>query len=173
MRNWILVLAGGAMLTLSGCGRETPGETTIITGENGEKAELTLDESGGEASMTITGKDGEATFSSGTDVKVTLPEGFSLYPGAKVVTNTVFDQADSKGAMVIFQTGDGADKVIAHFRKQAEEAGFDIQLEANTDGNMMIAGERKRDNSSLSVTASAKDGEATTGQLMIGSKPGG
>jgi hypothetical protein len=167
MRNLAMVLASGAALTLGACGSETSGEFTT---EDGENAEYTIDKDSGETSMTIKGEDGTATLRSGAEVPVSLPDGFSLYPGAKVITNTVVNQPDGQGTMVMFETGDAADKVIAHFRKQAEEAGFDIQIDANMNGSLMIGGERKSDGSTLSVTANAHEGDATTGQLIIGSK---
>jgi hypothetical protein len=170
MRKMALVLAGGAALTLAACGSETSGEFTT---EDGENAEYTIDKDSGETSMTIKGEDGTATLRSGADVPVSLPDGFSLYPGSTVVTNTVVSQPDGQGTMVMFETDAAADKVIAHFREQAKLAGFDIQLEMNANGTQMIGGERKDDGSTLSVTASAGEGAGTSGQLIIGSKKGG
>ena len=169
MRKSVMVLAGAA-LTLAACGSETSGEFTT---EEGETAEYTIDKATGETTMTLESDGGKATLRSGADVPVTLPDGFSLYPGAKVITNTIVDQPDGKGTMVMFETPDAAEAVIAHFRKQAEEAGFDIQIDANMNGSLMIGGERKQDGSTLSVTANTHQGDATTGQLIIGSKKGG
>jgi len=153
---------------LAACGSETSGEFTT---ESGENAEYTINEDSGETSMTIKGEDGEATLRSGADVPVTLPDGFTLFPGSKVVTNTVVDQPDGKGTMVTFETDAPADKVVAHYRDAAKAAGFDIQLEMTTNGTMMVGGERKADGSSLSVTATG--GEPTTGQIIIGTKKPG
>ena len=153
---------------LAACGSETSGEFTT---ESGENAEYTINEDSGETSMTIKGEDGEATLRSGADVPVTLPDGFTLFPGSKVVTNTVVDQPDGKGTMVTFETDAPADKVVAHYRDAAKAAGFDIQLEMTTNGKMMVGGERKADGSSLSVTATG--GEPTTGQIIIGTKKPG
>lgn len=173
MRKVALAIAGGPALalslTLAACGSETSGEFTT---EDGENAEYTIDKDPGETSMTIEGKNGTATMRSGADVPVTLPDGFSLYPGSRVVTNTVVNQPDGQGTMVMFETDAAADKVVAHFREQAKAAGFDIQLEMNTNGTEMIGGERK-DGSTLSVTASPGGEAGTTGQLIIGSSKGG
>jgi hypothetical protein len=170
MRNGALVLASGAAPTLGACGSETTGE---ITTADGEKAEYTLDTDGGETAMTIRSEDGTATMRSGDKVAVELRECFTSFTGAKVITNAVVNQADEKGTMVMFETSDPTERVIAHFRKQAKDAGFEIGLEVNSGGTRMIGGERKRDGSSLSVTATANEGDATTGQLMIGSRKGG
>lgn len=170
MHKVALALAGGAALMLAACGSETSGEFTT---ENGENAEYTIDKDSGETSMTITGEDGTATMRSGADVPVSLPDGFSLFPGSTVVTNTVVNQPDGQGNMVMFETDAPADKVIAHYREQAMAAGFDIQLEMNANGTQMIGGERKSDGATLSVTASASEDAGTSGQLIIGSKTGG
>ena len=168
MKRLALVMVCGSALALVACGSETSGEFTTADGEN---AEYTIDKDTGETSMTIKGEDGEATLRSGADVPVTLPDGFTLFPGSKVVTNTVVDQPDGKGTMVTFETDAPADKVVAHYRDAAKAAGFDIQLEMTTNGTMMVGGERKADGSSLSVTATG--GEPTTGQIIIGTKKPG
>lgn len=171
MRSLVSVwaMAGGAALLVAACGSETSGEFTT---EDGENAEYTIDKATGETSMTVKGPDGTATLRSGADVPVNLPDGFSLFPGSRVVTNTVVKQPDGQGTMVSFESDAAADAVIAHYRKQAESAGFDIQIEMNTNGTRMIGGERKADGSSMSITASGNDGAATTGQIIIGTKPG-
>jgi hypothetical protein len=167
MRKAALVLAGGVALMLSACGSETSGEFTTADGEN---AEYTIDKDTGETSMTIKGEDGEATLRSGADVPVKLPAGFTLFPGSKVITNTVVNQPDGQGTMVAFEADAPADKVVAHYRDAAKAAGFDIQLEMTTNGTVMIGGERKADESSITVTATTGDDSATTGQIIIGTK---
>lgn len=162
-------MAGAAALMLAACGSETSGEFTT---EDGKNAEYTIDKASGETSMTIKGEDGTATLRSGTGVPVSLPQGFSLFPGSKVVTNTVVNQPDGQGTMVVFEADAPADKVIAHYREQAKSAGFAIQIEMTTNGTTMIGGERKADGSTLSVTASPGEGGTTTGQLILGSKKG-
>ena len=169
MRNSAWVLVGSFALALAGCGSEASGEFTT---ESGENAEYTIDNATGETTMTVEGPDGTATLRSGADVAVDLPSGFSLFPGSTVLTNTVVNQPDGKGTMVMFETNAAAADVIAHFRQEAEDAGFDIQIDANMNGSLMIGGERKTDGSTLSVTSTPGEGDATTGQLIIGSKSG-
>ncbi len=169
MRMTAMILASGGALLLTACGSETSGEFTT---EDGKNAEYTIDKDSGETSMTIKGEDGEATLRSGADVPVTLPDGFSLYPGSKVVTNTVVNQPDGQGTMITFEADASAEDVVKHYRDQAKAAGFDIQLEMNTNGTRMIGGEIKDKGSSLSVTATDNDGDKTTGQIIIGTKAG-
>lgn len=170
MRTVALFVAGTAAVVLAACGSETSGELTTA---DGESAEYTVDEDSGETSMTVEGPDGTTTLRSGAEVPVNLPDGFSLFSASKVVSNTVVKQADGQGTMVMFETDAAADKVIAHYREQAKAAGFDIQIEMNTNGTMMIGGERKGDGSTFSVTASAGEGAGTFGQLIIGSQKSG
>lgn len=169
MRKSAGAFVGGAALALAACGSETSGEFTT---ESGENAEYTVDSATGETTMTVDGPDGTATLRSGAGVAVELPAGFSLFPGSTVLTNTVVNQPDGKGTMVMFETDGAPADVIAHFRKEAADAGFDIQIDANMNGSLMIGGERKADGSTLSVTTTPVEGDATTGQLIIGSKSG-
>jgi hypothetical protein len=164
-----ICITGSAVFLLSACGAETSGEFTT---EDGKDAEYTIDDQTGETSMTIKGEDGEATLRSGAQVPVSLPAGFTLFPGSKVVTNTLVNQPDGQGTMITFESEAPADKVVAHYRDAAKAAGFEIQVEMNANGTQMVGGERKNDGTTLSVTASA--GEAmTTGQIIIATKKGG
>lgn len=169
MRIKAIFAIGAAATLLSACGSETSGEMTTA---DGKKGEYTIDKATGETSMTIKGDDGDATMRSGPAVPVNLPQGFSLFPGSKVVSNTVVNQPGGQGTMMTFEAGGPADKVVAHYRDEAKAAGFDIQIEMNANGTQMVGGERKSDGATLSVTATA--GEAmTTGQIIIATKTGG
>lgn len=176
MRQTAILMAGGAaLLMLAACGSETSGDFETADGKN---AEYTIDEETGETNMTIEGKDGTATLRAGTDVPVNLPDGFTLFPGTKVVNNAVVNQPDGQGTMITFESAAPADKVVAHYRDAAKAAGFDIQLEMNTNGTQMVAGERKADSTTVSVTASPGEGQdgggkVTTGQIIIATKKGG
>jgi|UPI00083131B3 hypothetical protein len=175
MKQAAILMAGGAALMLAACGSETSGEFETADGKN---AEYTVDKETGETSMTITGKDGEATLRAGADVPVSLPAGFTLFPGTKVINNAVVSQPDGQGTMITFESAAPADEVVAHYRDAAKAAGFDIQLEMNTNGTQMVAGERKSDSATVSVTASPGEGQdgggkVTTGQIIIATKKAG
>jgi len=166
-----MLAGGGAVLLLSGCGSQSSGDVTTADGKD---AHYTIDKATGETSMTIKGDDGDATMRSGPAVPVDLPKGFSLFPGSKVITNTLVNQPDGEATMLTFEAGAPADKVVAHYKGEAKAAGFDIQIEMDTNGTRMIGGERKGDGATLSVTASAGEGGAvTTGQIIIATKKGG
>ncbi|PKP97335.1 MAG: hypothetical protein CVT76_04705, partial [Alphaproteobacteria bacterium HGW-Alphaproteobacteria-15] len=82
-------------------------------------------------------------------------------------------QPGGQGTMVMFEADAAADTIIAHYRDQANAAGFAIQIEMNTNGTLMIGAERERDGSTLSITATDNQEDATTGQIIIGSKTAG
>lgn len=176
MRLSALAMALGAATIMAACGSETSGEFTT---EDGESAEYTIDEKSGETRMTLAGPEGPATLRSGAEVPLNLPKGFSLYPGAKVVTNTLVKKPDGTGVMVMFQTPDSPDKVIAHYRREAEAAGIAISVAMTTERSVMIGGEDAGGHLTFSANANAgaKDAagedEPTSVQLIIGSKTGG
>ncbi|QUL38244.1 hypothetical protein [Erythrobacter sp. JK5] len=169
MRSLSTIFAGSVALLLAACGSERSGEFTT---EDGESGTYTIDGGSAEASATIETPDGTATMRSGANVPVDLPGGFTLYPGASVVSNTTIDHADGKGTMLMLQTGDAPEKVIGHYRKQAEAADVKIQLQMTTEQGMMIAGEGPG-GLTVSVNASRDGDGPTQAQLMLGQRPGG
>lgn len=157
-----LVIAAAALL-LAGCDSESSGSFET---EDGGHADYTIDEATGEVTAAIETADGAASIRSGDSVPVELPQGFSIYPEARIVSNTVFEQSDSSGALVTMETEAGAEDMTAFYRDQAEAAGVEIELDVDTDTMRMIGG-KARDGSSFSFTATRSDGN-TTGQLMVG-----
>lgn len=162
--RFIPILATASLL--AACGSERSGEFTT---EDGESGEYTIDTESGETTARIETEDGVATLRSGADVPVDLPNGFTIYPGAKIITNTVVDSAQGSGNMVLMETDASPDNVIAHYRKQAEAAGIEIQMELTVNDGKMIGGEAPG-GGVFSLNAS-NDGEGpTSAQLMIGSQ---
>ncbi len=158
-----LVLATPLALILAACGSETSG---TFEGEDGEVGEYTIDESTGETTATITTEEGTMTMRSGSDVPVDLPGGFTVYPGAEVVSNTVVNQGQGSGNLVTMTSPDSPQEVAAYYKSQAEAAGITIQMEMATNGMQMIGGE-SQDGLTFSVMASPAD-EGTSAQLTVG-----
>ena len=154
---------GAAALLLAGCG---PDRSGTFESDSGETGSYSVDASGEEVTATIETAEGAARVQSGADVPVDLPQGFSIYPGAEIVTNTVFEQAGSKGALVTMESDAAAAEMIAFYRKQAESAGIEIELNLDTDTMQMIGG-KSADGSPFSFTAT-KQADGATGQLMVG-----
>ncbi|MEM9501732.1 MAG: hypothetical protein AAF941_07790 [Pseudomonadota bacterium] len=164
MRAILLLTICPLTLALAGCGSEQSGEFTT---EDGETGEYTIDSETGETSATITTPDGEAVLRSGANVPVDLPGGFTVYPGAKVVTNTEVTHDGGKGSMLMLETDASPDEVVAHYRKQAEAADVEIQLEMSMNGGQMIGGEGP-DGTTFTLNASAGDEGKTEAQLILG-----
>lgn len=156
---------GVLALSLAACGSETSG---TIEGEDGETGEYTINRSTGETTATIETDEGTATLRSGANIDVDLPGGFTPYPGASVISNTEFSQGDGAGAMLLFQTSDSPDAVIAFYRQQADDAGITIELDAKINGGAMLAGESE-DGLTFSINANP-GAEGTSAQLAIGNK---
>ncbi|AOL23021.1 hypothetical protein Ga0102493_112002 [Erythrobacter litoralis] len=158
----------GAALFLASCGgQEENGEFTT---EDGAQGEYTIDRETGETRMSLETEEGTATLRSGKDVPIDLPGGFSLYPGSRVTSNSVIEQGERTGSMILFEADATPEDIIAHYRKQAEAAGIELQMDAKMGESVMVAGENEADAIAFQVSATGADG-TTTGQLFIGRMP--
>ena len=108
-----LVSLASLSLALAACSSETSG---TFEGEDGETGEYTIDRATGEATATIETEDGTATLRSGSDVPVELPAGFTVYPGAEVITNTVVSQGAGSGMLVTMQSDDSPEAVAGFYK---------------------------------------------------------
>lgn len=157
--------AFAAALLISACGSEKTGTFETADGEGSYK----IGSDGGEVTAMATTKDGTTTMRSGENVPLDLPNGFTLYPGAKVQTNTAVTNNDGKGALIIMESDASPEDMIAFYRKQAEAAGIKLELEMTTAQGAMIAGNGPND---LTFTFNANrpvggaDGK-TNGQMTI------
>lgn len=159
-----LILAAAAAIALTACGSEQSG---TFEGEDGETGTYSVDEDDGVTRAEIKTSDGTAKMESGAGVTAKLPAGFSIFPGAKVVTTTNISSGDGSGTLVSLTSTEAPEKLVSHYKKQAEAAGIDIQMEMKTEDGTMIAGEGKN-GTGFSFTASKTD-EGTSATLMVGS----
>ncbi|MEM7690188.1 MAG: hypothetical protein AAF291_14310 [Pseudomonadota bacterium] len=148
---------------LAACGSQQSG---TIEGDDGETGEYTIDTATGEATATIETEDGTATLRSGSNVPVDLPAGFTVYPGANVVSNTVVRQAGGSGNLLTMQSGDSPEKLAEFYKSQAESAGVKIEMEMATNGAQIIGGQSD-DGLTFSIMASPTE-DGTTAQLTVG-----
>ena len=160
-----LLIIGGA-LVLASCGGS---DTTTIETEDGT-AEYEVDGDGG-AEIRYTDDEGnEAVITSGSDVDAELPAGFTIYPGAEVVSNTVITGNDGEGSLVIMTSNASVEDMVTHYRGQAESAGIEIGMEMTAGESRIIGGEGPN-GEMFSFNASNSDGQ-TTGMLTIGRDTG-
>lgn len=153
-----------AAIMLGGCSGSDEG--TVET-DSGETVAYEIEGDGGDTSIRISGDDGEEmVINSGAGTDLDLPDGYSLYPGATVVSSTTMNQNDGQGTLVIMQSDASAKDMMAFYRNQAESAGIRIQMEMTTNGSEMIGGESE-DGGTFSFNATPSDG-GTTAQLVVG-----
>lgn len=161
-----ILLASALALGAASCGSSESG--TVET-EDGEVA-YEVDRGDGETTATFTGENGEEmTFRTGADDDVELPSGFTLYPGATVLSSTRVDSGEGGGTMVSMQVDAAPDEVVAFYREQAESAGVEIRMEMNAGDTRIVGGEGEG-GLVFSINASPVDGGGTTAQLTVGSK---
>jgi hypothetical protein len=164
----IMALIAPALL-LAACGGS--GESEIasgtVTDADGKSVDYSVTQSGDgdDGKVTIKTSEGEMQFGSGAG-NAKMPDGFTLYPGAKL-TGGMNSAAEGKTAtMANFEVaGKGAD-VIAHYRKQAEAQGMKIMGEMSSPGNIILTAQQdKPAKRSVQVTAAESDGKVV-GTIM-------
>ena len=151
MRRIIGVSAAALLLVACGSGDEAAVETE-----------------GDDISIDMTGPDGEqVAVRGGSEAVDGMPDGFSAYPGATVVTSTSVDTTDGSGVLVVMTTSETPEKVIEYYRAQAEAAGVTIDGEMNSNGSRLIGGEGP---GGLAFSANASPGAdgVNTVQLTVG-----
>ncbi len=119
-----------ALLGLSACGSEAAGEGAY-----------TIDSNSGEITASAQTAEGSTAVRSGALVPVDLPAGFTIYPGAKVIGNTVFDQREGRGAFVTIESADTPEQIAAFYTRQARAAGVSVEMQLPINDGRMVAGE--------------------------------
>ena len=111
-----------------------------------EESKFVVDEESGAIDAAITTNEGTATVKSGANAPEELPLGFTLFPGAEVVSNTSFEQKDKTITIISLASDAGPDKLVEHYRKQAKDAGISIKLEMSVNDGQMIGGDDGKGN---------------------------
>lgn len=120
-----------------------------------------------ESSISITGDDGKQVQVAGGDEAVAaLPDGFTAYPGAQVVSSTAISTGTGGGVILVMQTDDSVAEVIDYYTTQATAAGVRLDGQVTTQSNTLIGGEGE---GGLAFSASAAAGpDGTIVQLTVG-----
>lgn len=121
---------------------------------------------GDENEIRMSDDEGNESIVTSSTAAVVLPDGFSIYPGAAIESTTTMSGADGEGQLIIMTSSASPEDVLAHFREQAETAGYEIDMEMSTGKAHVIAGKRV-DGEMFTVNASAAEGD-TTAMLIIG-----
>lgn len=165
MRIGSLIVAAPLAIGLAACG----GEATDPTAPQGSSA------AAGSSTTTIETPQGETiTQQTGKDVIADLPTGFTIFPGANVLANTVTTFGNGRQTTIMMDSGALPAEIAAHYKDEAEEAGMEITIDLGFEGSNSIAADRTSDGLKLTVSASRKEGdEGTTVMLNIVEGQGG
>jgi hypothetical protein len=148
-------LAAASLLVLSACGSgDSAADAGAAADAEGEQQTdsstlQTLNEEGGDVTISAVG--GETA---------EFPEGFTSYPGGTTVISTTVDSEEGSGIRIMMTTSDSADEVIAFYRRQAENAGFEITTEVNFGGQQEFVG-TAADGTRSTVQAVGGEGNTT------------
>ncbi|WP_086608956.1 hypothetical protein [Erythrobacter donghaensis] len=141
MRKTAIILAGGAVLAI-------------------------LAQVAGPALASAMQAPGEAT---AAPSQGDLPGGFTLYPGATIFGNTTYRTDSAFNTIVNFESADAPTTITAFYRRQAEAAGFEIQLDSYDDGIAILVAEKSdRMIIGLSASPSPDSPGMSEAQLTIG-----
>lgn len=81
-----------------------------------------------------------ATLRSGPKVPVSLPRGFTLYPGGKVISNTVVERNGRRRILLVFVTPDRLEEIVLFYRAEAQAAGVPLDLDLAGETRASIGG---------------------------------
>jgi len=139
---------------------------TTVTTDDGK--EVTVEGNGSDG-LSIQSKDGEFNVQSGPNAKVTLPAGFTAYPGAEIISNVNMDSNGKQVSTLTMNTNAGLDQVVAFYKKQAIAAGVDVSTEINAGEAVMLGGESKA-GLVFGLNAGPADKGGTTAHLSLSEK---
>lgn len=111
------------------------------SGEEGAVGEYTIDRESGTARMVIETPNGDVSMRSGTDLEITLPDGFTIMEGADILEATIIDQPRATGALVRFESDKSPAEIAQYYRAEAEAAGIDIQFQSAINGAALFGGQ--------------------------------
>lgn len=106
----------------------------------------------GEERARIADKNGAATtMRTGPEVPAQLPPGFTVYQGAKIVTNTVVEEAGGRRILLVFDSGDPIVDVLGFYRQQADAAGAAITFDLGGGERASLGGVLVRGGSKFAI----------------------
>ena len=149
--------------TLVACGSE-PSDTVEM--EDGAGGKYILDSEGDGSVATVTTAEGTVSVQTGENVEADLPAGYTLYPGAKVLTVTNVDGTGHKGTLVVMESPDSPEDIATFYRKQAEAAGIEVEMDMTVSEGRMLGGKGTDDRVFSLNTSRSKD--VSSIQLMVG-----
>ena len=122
----IAIAAAGA-LALTAC------DPMDFSEEPAEAVETVENEDGSRTIRLSDDDEGTVEVISGAGLVIDLPEGITVYPGARVVNSSERKSAAGSSARVMMITVDSIDQIIAFYREQLTAIGVELETdEVNT-----------------------------------------
>ena len=152
-----LVILLPAVLILTACG-QSDGANLTITGENGSAGVVN-----GIATVDLPGMRGRLTLPKlqFDDENLDL-DGVKLFPGSTVSNVAVNANAGADKVRIAFESPATLDRVRAHFRKQLDQAGFEV----SDDGHNLSG--KSADGEPFRLTLEAAGPDRAKGELALG-----
>ncbi|TMM50374.1 hypothetical protein [Qipengyuania marisflavi] len=167
VRYFSLVVSATTALVLTGCSKAEDSEAEIAASPTATPAgSYATDPATGETSAILTEAGGAVTkMRSGEKVPVKLPAGFTLFPGAQVVTSTHVDRDGGSSSVLVMDSEAEPGTMADFYREQAEAAGVNVEVVISAGGGETIAG-RSSDGLRFSFHA-RRDTAMTRGELSL------
>lgn len=160
-RRTLALLA--APVALAACSQERRDAPAADPEPRGSYA---VDRATGETFARFEDDDGAVTtMRSGEQVPLLLPDGFSLYPGARVTNNTRVEKPEGILLSLDMTSPDMPGKIAAFYTAEAEAAGFAIEVKLDTGPSRVVAG-KSPEGDTLALLA-VREGEVTEAHLSI------
>ncbi len=162
MRALILL----APLMLAACGSND--KTVTIKDGDGKDQTITVSED--DSTTTLKSEDGQAVIRQGDDAAkgAAFPDHAPQYPGSAVKSSANFSGKDGQsGAMVVQETSDAPDKVLAFYRDKVKAAGKKVSMETTTPEGGMIAVEDVGGKGGMMIMV-GREGEKTQISYLAG-----
>ena len=152
------------VLALTACGGSNDDAATVAATDGS----VTIDNDD-DGTLTIYGDDAQAVVKTGAAASGgtadNLPDGFTAYPGAKIVLSVEGDQGGKGGGMIAMETSAPPAKVIAFYRRQAQNAGMEIESDGMFSGSRVMGA--RSDDLGVNVVANGGD-DGTHVQIAYG-----
>jgi hypothetical protein len=160
MRGSVIVCAAAALLAACGSSKS----------DDVDKRTYTIDQSNGTTKLTIKDEKGSTLAIDTQDsTSAGFPEGYSPYPGAKVVSNSTVAEGQGNATMILMETSAAPDKVATFYRNEARAAGVKIALDEQAGGGRVLSGQTAGGQAFTLQANPEKSG--TSISLLVGQKP--
>ena len=125
-----------------------------------DSGSYSIDAQTGQLSAEMGIDDGMAELYSGTVLQDHLPDGFTMFPDAELLSNTIFERGDSNACFLSLQSDASPAQLAAHYRREAEAVGLNVTLSMSLpDSEMLVAEDGQGRRFSFEASRGQEDAE--------------